>query len=185
MNFRRFIILLLLALPALTYAQKVERLDLRPGFREFKFKTHKESYIGMFGMRKTEQYGWPDIVEVYSANYKVRIGNTRTDSVHVFFLGNRLVRTTVFLEDTLSLDYLQKYFGVYEALEVMSDEETMTKLNNSRGGYTYREHRMWKADMVRMEDVEMYMKTKGGVTRRHCLDLYLNDFRDMMDVFNN
>lgn len=155
-----FLFVALTVFIAHSYAQmaKKERLDINPGFRNFQFKTPKEKYTATYSFQRNTSYHWPDIVEIYSADYSVDIASTRTDSLHLFFLGNRLVRTTVFLRDTIPDTYLFKYFGVPDSSVVSSSA------------------RVWKAATVTMETKTLFSKP--------CLDLYLNDFIDMMQVFS-
>ncbi|MBO7337162.1 MAG: hypothetical protein J6U33_00775 [Paludibacteraceae bacterium] len=161
-----------------------DRLDLRPGFREFKFKTPKENYMAIYSLEKRNTYRWPDIVEIYACNYRVKIGNVQTDSVHVFFLGNRLVRTTVFLSDTISTAYLHKFFGESELISEpdITAEEAKEKMGDMR--YMYATQRRWQADMVRMESRKMYLRKGNSVEKKECLDFYLNDFNDMINIFS-
>lgn len=162
----------------------VNRLDLRPGFREFKFKSRSESYIGIFNMHKTDLYGWPDIVQVYACAYHATIGNTKIDSVHVFFLGNSLVRTLVFLNDTLSQAYLNRFFGpplpkgtYAERKDGVATERPWSREERPQRPFYYVPEKRWEADMVRME----IMKANA----RPVMDIYLKDFGDMMEVLDN
>lgn len=169
---------------AQTSAGNAIGLDLRPGFREFKFKTPKENYMAIYSLEKRNTYRWPDIVEIYGCSYKVKIGNVQTDSVHVFFLGNRLVRTTVFLSDTLSLSYLNKFFGDSELIN--EPDITVEEADEQMGSrtYMYATQRRWQADMVRMESRKMYLRKGKSVEKKECLDIYLNDFNDMINIFS-
>ena len=161
----------------------VARLDLRPGFREFKFKSRAEGYIGMFNMHKTDVYAWPDIVQVYSCSYHATIGNTKIDSVHVFFLGNSLVRTLVFLHDTLNDAYLNRYFGTPMVKGTYAERKDGDRSRPRQGRqevkvcpFQYVPEKRWEADMVRME----IMKANGLPV----MDVYMKDFGDMMEILD-
>lgn len=164
----------------ISFAQNI-RLDLNLGFREFQFKTTKSNYSS-FDMKSIDFYHWPEILEVFSVKYAVRIGNTRTDSVHVFFLGNQLVRTTVFLEDSLNTIYLEKNFG--EKIPInepsLSEEDALNRMKESHSRYFYVSKNIWDAKFVRMGQKEMYIRNGNLVAKKKCLDFYLIDFEDMM-----
>lgn len=172
-------------LPFVGRAQgNVERLDLRPGFREFKFKTLSEDYIATFSLQRTNQYHWPDIVQVYTCRYKTKIGNTETDSVHVFFLGNRLVRTLVFLKEPLSVQYIHKFFG--ESMPKGTYVEHPLGGTHGRRFFDYQYKERWEADMVRMETLQVRPTVLRGEPKAwvSAMDFCLIDFSDMMDVLN-
>ena len=186
-----YVLLLLMATPYGVCQMRhrsgsVEALDLRPGFREFKFKAPLGQYSMAFHLQKTDYYRWPEIVEVYTCPYSVRIDETKTVSIHSFFLGNRLVRTTVFLQDTVSVRYLTKYFG--KSTEVYGEpetpEEASRKMQEKHQHFRYSTRERWDADMVRMERRVMYLRREGGRAEAiEVLDFYLKDFSDMMSVF--
>lgn len=179
---RVFHLIIPLLICAASMAQLTTRLDLRPGFREFKFKTTHERYDGQFSFHKTDFYHWPEILDIYHCPYSVQIGNTRTDSVHVFFLGNQLVRTTVFLKDSLTLSYLQKNFGPAEPIneKPLTLEQAAQLMLSAKHRYMYVNQYRWQADMVRMEQKVMYILVGNKAIKRYCLDFYLIDFKDMM-----
>lgn len=186
-----YLLLLVMGLPTVMgqshqRSGSVEALDLRPGFREFKFKAPIGQYSMAFHLQKTSFYRWPEIVEVYTCPYSVTIDETKTDSIHSFFLGNRLVRTTVFLQDTVSVRYLTKYFGKSTERfgRVDTEEEAAKKMEKNEQHFRYSTRERWDAEMVRMERRVMYIKRRDGhVDALDVLDFYLKDFSDMMSVF--
>lgn len=170
------------------FAKKTERLDVVKGFREFEFKTTKDRYLANFQMHKTDYYGWPEILQVYTLKYNVQLAGTKTDSLHLFFLGNNLVRTLVFTTDTTNINYLEKNFG--ESLPIndpkMNDEQALLFLKKQHRRYSFSINNRWDADMVRMETKWMYQRfgktLNQNIKKTFCIDFYLKDFEDMMNA---
>ncbi len=163
-----------------------ERLDNSFGFREFKLQTPKSSYVH-YELRKTDYYKLPDIIQVYTLDYKLPIGNTRINYLHLFFLGDRLVRVTALLKDSLSLDYLKKSFGEGAPPEVTVklDKKLLNDIAVGKVRFAYKPIWSWKADTVRFEEKWIYLCDEGSCIKRMCLDLYLVDFQDLMNSILN
>jgi hypothetical protein len=170
-------------------AQKAstEKLDYSFGFREFVLKTPKQKYIS-YEMKKSNFYRLPDIIEVYSLPYNLAIGNTKIEEVHLFFLGNQLVRVTALLKDSLNLSYLQKSFGEGsppEEKSVQLDKKLMDDISNGTIGFAYSPLWLWKAETVRFEQKWIYLCDHGSCVKKMCLDLYLVDFQELMTSILN
>ena len=159
-----------------------ERLDNSFGFREFKLQSSKSNFVH-YELRRTDYYKMPEIIEVYTLDYKIPIGNTRINYLHLFFLGDRLVRVTAILNDSLSLDYLKKSFGEGskpEETTVKLDEKLFDDIGKGIVRFAYKPIWTWKADTVRFEEKWIYLCDEGSCVQRMCLDLYLKDFQDLM-----
>jgi len=164
-----------------------ERLDNFFGFREFKLKTAKEDYA-RYELKRTDFYNLPNIIEVYALPYSIAIGNTRMEELHLFFLGNRLVRVVALLKDSLNLGYLKKTFGEGIPPTGTSHVKEVRKEEFAKSGKTYFYSPVygWQAESVCFEEKWMYyMPDKKSVTKKMCLDLYLKDFKDMMQALTN
>lgn len=164
-----------------------ERLDNFFGFREFKLKTVKEDYA-RYELKRTDFYNLPGIIEVYALPYTIAIGNTRTKELHLFFLGNRLVRVVALLNDSLNLGYLKKAFGegITPAQTSRVKEVGMEEFAKSGKTYFYSPVYAWQAESVCFEEKWMYYTSdKKSITKTMCLDLYLKDFKDMMQTLTN
>jgi hypothetical protein len=165
---------------------KNERLDNNFGFREFKLKTPKENYA-TYGLKRNDFYKMPDIVEVYSLPYDMTIGNTKMEELHLFFLGNRLVRVTAMLKDSLQLSYLKKSFGSGEvpSITVKLDDKMKQDIAQGIVQFAYTPIWSWNAETVRFEEKWIYLCDNKSCIRKMCLDLYLVDFQDLMkSLFN-
>ncbi len=176
-----FFLILIFIIPLSSYAQTKERLDTSFGFREFKLKTPKETYAG-YEMRQTNLYGLPEIVQVYELPYDMGIGNTKMQKLHLFFLGNKLVRVTALLKDSLSLDYLKKSFGDGETptVTVKLDHKLKQDIAEGKEKFAYEPIWSWQAEQVRFEEKWLYLCDEGACVKYMTLDLYLIDFQDLM-----
>lgn len=162
-------------------AQGVQRLDYSFGFREFKLKTPKENYAS-YEMKRTNFYELPDIVEEYTLPYDLEIGNTAIKELHLFFLGNQLVRVSAILKDSLHLSYLQKSFGPGEppSVTVQLDKKLYGDIANGKVKFAYTPIWSWKAESIRFEEKWLYLCDNGSCVKRMCLDFYIVDFQDLM-----
>lgn len=163
-----------------------ERLDNSFGFREFKLKTPREKYNN-YDMKRTNFYKLPDIIQVYEIPYELGIGNTSMVELHLFFLGNQLVRVTAMLKDSLSLAYLKKSFGPGYPPEVTVklDKKLMDDIANGVVSFAYKPVWAWKAETVRFEEKWIFLCDEGSCVQRMCLDMYLVDFQDLMESILN
>jgi len=167
-------------------AQTNERLDNSFGFREFKLKTPKEAY-NSYALKRTNFYKLPDIIEVYTIPYDMKIGNTSMQELHLFFLGNQLVRVSAMLKDSLNLNYLIKSFGPGEAptVTVKLDQKLLQDIASGIVSFAYKPIWTWKAETVRFEEKWIYLCDDGSCVKRMCLDMYLVDFQDLMNSILN
>lgn len=166
-------------------AQQSQRLDNFFGFREFKLKTMKENYSG-YEMKRIDLYNMPDnIISVYSIPYTQTIGNTKVEELHLFFLGNRLVRVIALLKDSLHLSYLKKSFGEGIAPSPSLKIKEPQKETFAQTGKTYFFNPVcfWREETVYLEEKWIYYQAnnkKEAVTKKMCLDLYLKEFSDLL-----
>lgn len=162
-------------------AQGTQRLDYSFGFREFKLKEPKSAFAS-YQMKKTNFYQLPDIIEEYTLPYDLQIGNTRINELHLFFLGDNLVRVSAILKDSLHLSYLKKSFGSGEppTVTVKLDEKSKQEIIAGKLRFAYTPIWSWKAETVRFEEKWLYLCDDGSCVKRMCLDLYLVDFQDLM-----
>lgn len=177
-----FFLIALISVCLSVSAQKEDRLDYSFGFREFKLKTQKETYAG-YEMKRTDLYGLPEIVQVYELPYEMGIGNTKMQKLHLFFLGNKLVRVTALLNDSLSLGYLKKSFGEGEppTVTVKLDHKLKQDIAEGKEKFAYEPIWSWQAEQVRFEEKWLYLCDKGACVKYMTLDLYLIDFQDLMN----
>lgn len=162
-------------------AQGTQRLDYSFGFREFKLKEPRSSFAS-YQMKKTNFYQLPDIIDEYTLPYDMQIGNTKINELHLFFLGDNLVRVSAILKDSLSLSYLKKSFGDGEApsVTVKIDQKSKEEIATGKLKFAYSPIWCWKAETVRFEEKWLYLCDDGSCVKRMCLDLYLVDFQDLM-----
>lgn len=193
MKLNLVVFLLCLASSLSTFAQKKElketdktRLDNSFGFREFKLEAKKSDFVH-YQLRKTNYYQLPEIIQVYTLDYKLPIGDTSIDYLHLFFLGDRLVRVTALLKDSLSLDYLKKSFGegAPPEITITLDEKLLEDIGKGIVRFAYKPIWSWKADTVLFEEKWIYLCDEGSCVKRMCLDLYLKDFQDLMRSIYN
>ncbi len=158
-----------------------ERLDNAFGFREFTLQSPKSKFA-QYELRRTDYYKLPEIIQVYTLDYKLPIGNTSIDYLHLFFLGDRLVRVTALLKDSLSLDYLKKSFGegVRPSETVALDKKLLDQISKGIVRFAYQPVWSWNADTVLFEEKWIFLCDEGSCVKRMCLDLYLKDFQDLM-----
>lgn len=162
-------------------AQGTQRLDYSFGFREFKLKTPKSDYAA-YDLKKTNFYELPDIIDEYTLPYNLEIGNTHINELHLFFLGNSLVRVSAILKDSLHLSYLKKAFGDGEkpTVTVALDEKLKKEIATGKVKFAYKPIWCWRAESVRFEEKWLYLCDDGSCVKKMCLDLYLVDFQDLM-----
>lgn len=167
-------------------AQGTQRLDYSFGFREFKLKEPKSAFAS-YPMKKTNFYELPEIIEEYTLPYDLQIGNTSINELHLFFLGNSLVRVSAILKDSLHLSYLKKSFGDGEipSVTVKMDERLKTQIATGIVRFAYTPIWCWKAETVRFEEKWLYLCDDGSCVKKMCLDLYIVDFQDLMKSILN
>lgn len=157
------------------------------GFREFRLKTPVQNYAS-FHPKKIFIYDLPDIIETYSVSpYKANIGNTKTKELHLFFLGNALVRINAILEDSLSIDYFKKYFGEgYTPSKTrIADQAVFARMKDTDRKIDSQPIWIWKTQSVYMEEQLMYRRIGNETTTQYAIFIYLNDFYDLMKrLFN-
>ena len=77
-------------------------------------------------------------------------------------------------------------YRFYDSELINEPDITVEEADEQMGSrtYMYATQRRWQADMVRMESRKMYLRKGKSVEKKECLDIYLNDFNDMINIFS-
>ncbi len=172
---RIVLILFVVGIAQVLFAQNLDFLENNFGFREFKLRTPKENYAAYELKPLRDFYPSFDIVSVYVTKYNVKIGNTRTKEVHLFFVDNELLCVNAVLEDSLSLDYLKKSFG--EGFDPkdpnQTDEDVYNEMKTDHSTMGFRSIWAWQTKAVRMEEEWIYELKNGKFKKQMVLSVYL------------
>ncbi len=173
---KRIVLILFVAgITQFSLAQSLDFLEHNFGFREFKLRTPKENYAAYELKPLRNFYPSFDIVSIYTTRYNVKIGNTRTKEVHLFFVDNELLCVNAIMEDSLSLDYLKKSFG--EGFDPKdpnrTDEDVHKEMKIDGSTMGFRSIWAWQTQTVRMEEEWIYEQKDGKFKKQMVLSIYL------------